>query len=329
MQAIGKGSSHGKLILVGEHAVVYGTPAIAIPLNQLKVAVNCQPTTSSWRKLATTLPQIKLKSALYQGDLQQTTAQLSSLQALVNAFFKALAPSQRVPKSLQIEIKSQLPYERGMGSSAATATALVRALNDFFDEPLNRTTCDQLIAYEEKLQHGNPSGLDALVVGSHHGYYYQKDHDITPLTLTLPGYLLIVDSGITGQTSQALKKVAALHTSHPQLWQTQIERIAQLAPTVRNALTATKPTVTTQRTFGQALNANHQALQQLRVSLPVNDQLVQKLRQNGALGAKLTGGGLGGCVFGYFKTKETALKAQQHFSEDSWVIKLAPKLRRS
>lgn len=329
MQAIGKGSSHGKLILVGEHAVVYGTPAIAIPLNQLKVEVNCQSTANSWRKLTTKPPQITLKSALYQGDLQQTTTQLSSIRALVNAFFQALAPSQKVPNSLRIEIKSQLPYERGMGSSAATATALVRALNSFFDAPLQAATSAELIAYEEKLQHGNPSGLDALVVGSQHGYYYQKQHDLTPLTLTLPGFLLIVDSGITGQTSQALKKVASLKTAQPQLWQTQIERIAQLTPTVRAALTATKPTASTQQTFGQALTTNHQTLQQLRVSLPATDRLVQKLLQNGAVGAKLTGGGLGGCVFGYFTTKETAQKAQQQFKEDSWLIKLAPELRRS
>ncbi|MFD1466224.1 mevalonate kinase [Lapidilactobacillus mulanensis] len=317
MEKVGYGNSHAKLILVGEHAVVYGVPAIAIPLKDIEVNVTTRGTGSSNYDL----PTVQIESELFTGSLQTAPENLQNIEALVAKFMADFAADFNWPQELQLTIDSQIPFERGMGSSAAIATAVLKSLLDFTSMRLTDDQFNQLITLEETIQHGNPSGLDALVVNADQGYFFQRGHAFLPLQLNLPGYLLIVDSGITGRTSEAIQKVAALHRDQPQLWQAQMDRIAQLAPQVKTLL-ATDTTIAQQQ-LGQLLTENQAALESLQVSTPELDTLIHRLIIAGASGAKLTGGGLGGCVFGYFTDQATAKKAQEQFTEKTWLTELA------
>ncbi|MFD1411777.1 mevalonate kinase [Lapidilactobacillus gannanensis] len=318
------GISHAKLILVGEHAVVYGTPAIAIPLPEITVTVQATATGS----LTTGATQIMINSVLYHGDLALAPEELANLQALLAAFFDYWPAGSLRPEKISLTVTSQIPFERGMGSSAAIAIAITRALQKMLPEPYSPQIIAAIIATEEKVQHGNPSGLDALVVGASQGYYFLKQQQPQPITLTLPGYLLIVDSGQTGRTGVAIKQVAALRQQRPLFWQQQIDQIQQLVPQVRQLLTAEEQTTdltTRQQKFGQLLDQNQLALRQLGVSTFDLDQQLAQLKAAGALGAKLTGGGLGGCSFGYFSNYARAQAAQQQFQQaglTTWLTAL-------
>ncbi|MFC6314998.1 mevalonate kinase [Lapidilactobacillus achengensis] len=318
------GASHAKLILAGEHAVVYDIPGIAIPLRAIKVTAQI----SSQGQQAGRAPSVTLLSDLYQGDLALAPAELANLQGLFAAFFAYFPAAQPLPAAMQVTLTSAIPFERGMGSSAAIASAIVAALAVQFPSTLSLARQKALIATEEKIQHGNPSGLDALVVGSAQGYYFRRGHMPEALNLRLPGALLIVDSGLTGQTGTAIAQVAALRQAQPQQWQALMQAIGQITPQIRLLLqqqpTQPEARQASQRRLGELLDANQQALQQLQVSLPQLDQLIQRLRVAGAWGAKLTGGGLGGCVFGYFPTALAAKQARPAFADyQTWVTDLS------
>lgn len=315
------GSSHAKLILVGEHAVVYGTPAIAIPLPEIDVTVTATAVGNLPANQKQT--QILLNSILYQGDLAAAPAELVNLQALLAVFLEHWPVTTPRPATVTLTINSQIPFERGMGSSAAIATAITRALQQLLPRPYPRALINEMITTEEKVQHGNPSGLDALVVGADQGYYFLKGQTPQPLSLRLPGYLLIVDSGVTGRTGVAIKQVAELRQQQPSLWQQQIDHIHQLVPQVRQLLTqqATGAELHQQQiALGQLLDQNQLALQQLGVSTPQLNQQIQQLKSAGALGAKLTGGGLGGCVFGYFNDQAQAAAARQQCQQAGLTV---------
>lgn len=317
MKKTGYGESHAKLILVGEHAVVYGVTAIAIPLKAIRV----QATTSALGNVQNQLPQVDFSSELYTGLLSDAPVDLQNISALVREFLQRFGQTLKWPQTLQLRVESQIPFERGMGSSAAIATAVLKSLIDFSEITVSTADFNQLIDLEETIQHGNPSGLDALVVQADQGYFFQRGQHFEPLSLQLPGYFVIVDSGIPGKTGEALKDVAQLRVDQPELWQRQMDRISLLAPMVKTLLT--QASTRAQHKFGRLLTENQQALQQLQVSTPELDQLIQKLNDAGALGAKLTGGGRGGCVFGYFADLATARAAQQQFTEKTWLTKLA------
>lgn len=317
MKNIGIGTSHAKLIVVGEHAVVYGIPGITIPL----MAVTVQAILTTHETTLTDNPNIFLDSKLYRGQLIDVPEELTNIRTLIETFITRQGQQVKWPAAMQLTIDSQIPFERGMGSSAAIATAVLRALLDFTNVTISDAEFDDLVNISETIQHGNPSGMDALVVKSDHGVYFQRGKIAQPLTLQLPGYLLIVDSGITGRTSQAVRQVAALENSQPTLWQAQMSAITEIVQQVKSILPQTS--LKAQQQFGQLLNRNQQALQNLQVSITVLDELTTKLRDYGALGAKLTGGGLGGCVFGYFADLATAKQAQQQFTQKTWLTTLS------
>ncbi|WP_261805594.1 mevalonate kinase [Lapidilactobacillus luobeiensis] len=317
------GQSHAKLILTGEHAVVYDIPGIAIPLPAITVSAELISSGQQAGRPA----QVTLSSALYQGDLVEAPADLANLQGLFAHFFSLFTAAEPLPEKIQVTLTSKIPFERGMGSSAAIATAIVTALAVQFPDKLPPARQTELIGAEEKIQHGNPSGLDALVVSSSQGYYFCRGQVPVPLTLTLPGYLVIIDSGATGQTGTAIAKVAALRQKQPMLWQQLMQQIGVITPQIQQLLTdwaLVAPDLDgAQHQFGQLLSENQRALQRLSVSTPLLDQLIQQLLAEGALGAKLTGGGLGGCVFGYFNSFKAAQQAQAKFSsKQTWLTKL-------
>ncbi|WP_125604550.1 mevalonate kinase [Lapidilactobacillus bayanensis] len=317
MKKVGIGTSHAKLILVGEHAVVYGIPGITIPLTDIKVQATLTATSTTMAEL----PNIFFDSALYRGQLTIVPEELTNIKAMIETFIARQGTAVQWPADLQLTIVSALPFERGMGSSAAISTAVLRALLAFTAVTLTTAEFDDLVNISETIQHGNPSGMDALVVKSEQGYFFQRHEVPQPLQVNLPGYLLIVDSGLTGRTSAAVQSVATLKTVNAVLWQAQMAAIQTIVRQARVLLT--NHDTVSQHHFGQLLDQNQTALQQLQVSTPQLNALVQRLRDKGALGAKLTGGGLGGCVFGYFADLTTAQQAQKQFSEKTWLTTLA------
>ncbi|WP_410262178.1 mevalonate kinase [Alkalibacterium sp.] len=299
------GIAHGKIILMGEHAVVYGEPAIAFPFMATPVEVKIE-------KAAT---PTQIISSYYQGPLYEAPRSLNNLGVLIQTICKDLNQSS---DHLSITITSSIPAERGMGSSAAVATALVRALFAYYDESLNTSQLLKYVDLSEKIAHGDPSGIDARVTSSDVPIFYQKGSVFEPFTLNISGYLIASDTGLQGQTRQTVEDVAEQVKCSPDQTLTLIKRLGQLTLQAKEAIEKNQKV-----TLGHLMTQAHEVLQQLHVSNDRLDRLVDTALSHGALGAKLTGGGRGGCMIALTRTKKEAEfisnKLMEQGAVNTWI----------
>lgn len=282
------GTANGKIILMGEHSVVYGEPAIAIPFPATHIQVTITPAEGP----------VQLNCVYYQGNLTSAPKHLENLRAVVESTVSEL--NQEL-NDFQLTIESTIPVERGMGSSAAVAIAMVRALFAYFSAPLTDDTLLTLANISETIAHGNPSGLDAAMTSGRHPLYYVKGEPFIPFPLSMPAYLIVADTGLKGQTKDAVASIAQLNTEKPEKTMGSIHELGNLTRQAKLAIETTNPV-----TLGLAMNAAHETLSSLGVSNEPLNHLVNTARANGALGAKLTGGGRGGCMIALAADKDTA-----------------------
>ncbi|MBS4751139.1 mevalonate kinase [Carnobacteriaceae bacterium zg-ZUI78] len=282
------GTASGKIILIGEHAAVYGHPAIAIPCTAVQTHVNISPAKNG----------LYLYCDLYEGLIDDMPELLTGLKTIINATLYYLN-QEHTP--LHIRIESSIPSERGMGSSAAVSCAIVRSLCQYFNKSITTKELIHLVQIAEKVVHGNPSGLDATIISTETPLFFEKGKPFKKISINTTGYLVIADTGLTGQTKQAIEKVATLKKVAPKTHTSIMTTLSNMTHRVTHYLATNQL-----HALGQTMTHAHHALQKLGVSHPLLDQLVSLSLEHGALGAKLTGGGLGGCMIALAKTKQDA-----------------------
>jgi mevalonate kinase len=289
---IGVGKAHAKIILIGEHAVVYGHPGIALPLLTLNVIVKVQFAQEDY-----------LRSELYTGPLAQAQVQLGFIQGLIQNLRKTLNLNP-----VLVEIDNNIPPAGGMGSSAAMSSAIVAACFDLAKQPLDDQQRFNLTQEAEKLVHGSASGIDALTTTHDHPWYFIKQKPPVMLPLKVPGFLVVAYSGVAGETKKAVSQVAQLFTKN--LAQAHLESIGLMSLLMKEAIERKELD-----DMARLMNQAQFHLQALGVSHPILDDMIAVALSVGALGAKLTGGGLGGCMIALTDQQGTAEKIQQVLSE--------------
>jgi len=269
-----KASACSKAILLGEHAVVYDVPAVAVPLSSVRAYVYVlhsdafvitAANDTSWR--------------LTEADRHPFVELLKQISRAV----QMPLPPQR------FHIDSQIPMASGLGSGAAIATALGRALLQALERSMSNEALNALIYESETYYHGTPSGIDNTVVVYERPIYFQRSHPVRILESFQPFTLVVADTGLKAPTREAVEDVRRLYMEDPQRVETIFSEIKQ---TVERGVDAMIRGDIQQ--LGAAFNANHSLLQALTVSCPALDTLVDVARSAGALGAKLSGGGRGG-----------------------------------
>ena len=184
---VGVGRAHSKIILIGEHAVVYGYPALALPLTNIEVTGRILPSDHAW--------------ILYEED---------TLSMAVFASLEFLGVQEAY---IRCEIESMVPEKRGMGSSAAVSIAAIRAVFDYYEQDLDRETLEILANRAEMIAHMNPSGLDAKTCLSDRAIKFIKNVGFSEFETNLGAYLVIADTGIYGHTREAIQEVEQLGRS--------------------------------------------------------------------------------------------------------------------
>lgn len=302
----GIGTSHAKIILMGEHSVVYGQPAIALPLPSVQLSVTLSSRQDNQRII---------KSRYYHGSLENLPSSMIGIKKLIDTL-SARFNDQETGWDLKIE--SQLPAERGMGSSAASAIAIIRAFFDYYDEPLDRTLLLQLADVEEQITHRSPSGLDAATVSSDKPLFYVKGRIGVPIEMNLDASLVIADTGKKGATKEAILAVKDELKNNNEKAEEHIKHLGELVNQTKVYL-AQNDIVK----LGDALNFAQTDLAALNVSDPALDHLIHVARDNGALGAKLTGGGRGGCMIALMQTamgaRRLASILKENGAHDIWL----------
>ncbi len=270
-------SAPAKAILFGEHAVVYGQPAIAIPVSGLRAFAEVQPSADGLRITAADL-DIPVNI-----DAETVDNALALTARLV---LKALNVP---PPQVTIAIRSDIPIASGLGSGAAVATALARALCGAVGARLDEAALNGLIYEIEKIHHGTPSGIDNTVIVYERPVYFKRGQPLETLTIGRPLTLLIADTGKSASTRTAVAGVRELYDRDQEAVESILGEIGTLARQARQALEAGASS-----RLGELMNANHELLRRLTVSSPELDRLVAAAQMAGALGAKLSGGGRGG-----------------------------------
>jgi mevalonate kinase len=272
----------GKIILFGEHAVVYGQPAIAVPVNQVKARVVVEPALRGVPGAVHILAgDVHLDSCL--DDLPLAHPLAAALRLVLAELRIDHCPA------CTVRIASTIPVASGLGSGAAVSVALLRAFSAFLGKPLSDEQVSALAFEVEKIHHGTPSGIDNTVITIAMPVYFIKGQSIQRFTVPEPFTLVIGDTGIFSPTSVAVGDVRRLWQADPARFQDYFEEIGRLVDQARLFIETSQL-----EELGKCMQANHDLLQQLTVSCTALDQLVDAALQAGAWGAKLSGGGRGG-----------------------------------
>lgn len=281
---LGRGQASGKVILFGEHAVVYGRPALAVPVTQVMATAFVEagmPGAGTVIWAEDLAEEVSLRAAPEDHPLA-ATARLA-LERL-----GLMAPDWRVT------VTSTIPIASGMGSGAAVSVAIIRALAHAVSGARSALSVAEIsaLAYEvEKLHHGTPSGVDNTVIAYGQPVYFVRGQPPQPFAMGEPFTLAIADTGIRSPTKVAVGDVRRAWQREPDRYEALFDRIGVLVDTARQTISGGQPD-----RLGPLMDENHAVLQEIGVSCPPLDALVSAARLAGARGAKLSGGGRGGNI---------------------------------
>lgn len=300
---IASATSGAKIILTGEHAVVYNYPAIAIPFNGVQTTVNIYKRVGA----------LTIESKFHTGLLKDGSETILGLQQLV---FHLLKHFNQPQQDLHFEVVSNIESQRGMGSSAALAVAATKAIYQAFGNiPSNQELVSHAM-FAEKFFHQNPSGLDVHTIVYQKPIWYIKNSEYQNIDINLSAFLVIIDTNLSSRTKDAVNKVWKMKTEHLKTTNQILKAIGAVSLKAKNAL-ATNDL----KSLTNLLATNQKYLKALGVSNKVIDATIKKAQKLGLKGLKITGGGLGGCVIGLTDDLEVVNQIKANFSS-VWVDNL-------
>jgi len=292
-------SAPGKIILFGEHAVVYARPAIAVPVWQVRAQVTIDPLPGN--------VEIDAADVARWYDLRDAPPD----DPIATMVTRTCARLGVEPQGFAIHIRSTIPVARGLGSGAAVSVAVGRALAKFYatentEREKSRSnsvspvpsvaalSVEEIsaLAYEvEKLHHGTPSGIDNTVIAFEQPVYFVRDQPIESFRVARPFLIAIADTGVAAPTKIAVGDVRRAWQADRARYEALFDQIGAIARDARAAIERGDVGA-----LGPLMNANQKLAREIGVSSPEIETLVDAALRAGARGAKLSGAGRGGNV---------------------------------
>ncbi|MBX2998453.1 MAG: mevalonate kinase [Caldilineaceae bacterium] len=288
----------GKIILFGEHAVVYSRPAIAVPVVDVQATATILDLSPG---SGCTLIAHDLGSQLRLS----TTGEDDALGLIVRLTLDELALA--ADPDWQIEIRSQIPIASGLGSGAAVSTALVRAIFHHVGLDPEPETISRLVYRSEELHHGTPSGIDNTVIAYAQPIWFVRGEPIRTFVPARSFTIAIADSGIGSPTKETVGDVRRAWQRDPARYEDWFDEIGEIVHAARSVMESGEVAA-----LGPLMDRNQTLLRQIGVSADPLERLITAARNAGAAGAKLSGGGRGGNVIALVET-ETAPAIRRAF----------------
>ncbi|MEM2878808.1 MAG: mevalonate kinase [Candidatus Hadarchaeales archaeon] len=300
---MGFGKGYGKVILFGEHFVVHGIPSIVSAIDKYTTATVERKAGNGWklddRRPAT--PGYKEEKLEQQRD---------SIERVLRA-----AGVDTSKSGINITLGGDLVAASGIGASAASCVAIARALSDEFGLDYSDDRINEIAFEGEKAYHGNPSGVDNTAATYGGLLWFMKGKPIERISLSRPVEVVMGNTGLVANTEAAVAGVKERKERYPDRYGRIFREAGELVQKARKALLSYDL-----REVGRLMNENHRLLQEIEVSCAELDKLVDIAIKNGALGAKLTGGGLGGNIVALTPGRELQEKVAKAIEKDGYEV---------
>ena len=294
--------AHGKVILIGEHSVVYGKNALAMPIKALNITTTIAPTTK----------ESTMNTTHYQGPYLKAPAEYNGLKYV----FQTLMDKANTGQNIAVTYTGEIPMERGLGSSAVVAYGTTKAMNKYFKLNLSDEEIMAITNHAEMINHGKASGIDSATVKANSIVFFNKNEGPKELSGKLGTTLLIMDTGQLGNTKEAVGLVKQQYDASVENKE-KIEKLGLLADQTKAAWSNQDS-----QQVGKIFTQAQDILASFGLSTARIDQINKIAQTNGALGTKLSGGGMGGIVISLCPNQETAQKiahlAQPYFA-NYWI----------
>lgn len=283
-------SAPAKVILFGEHFVVYGEPAIVLAIDKRAYT---RATLRKGNRIYVNSHDIQA-SGFFKGKRFQTEKggkeAERKLQPIRTVIQRILAKSNE-KVGVDVEIKSSIPVAVGLGSSAAVAASVAAAVSQLLDKTFSQKDIFQLAYEAERFVHGTPSGIDPAISTYGGALLFRRDRGFEPLQVEADIPLVIGNTGMQRSTGKLVELVRKRRDRYP----------AIIEPVIKAGGEVTQKAVETLRrgdfaTLGELMNINQALLSAVGVSSEALERLIHAARNAGSFGAKLTGGGGGGCM---------------------------------
>ncbi|MBL8046385.1 MAG: mevalonate kinase, partial [Anaerolineales bacterium] len=219
----------GKIILFGEHAVVYGQPALAVPVTQVQATASISQGKKETGGIGIQAKDLRRRYKLSNAGANDPLA----LAIRLTLEFLHLPITNH---SFTVSITSTIPRASGLGSGAAVCTAIVRALAAHFNFPITNAQISAIVFETEKLLHGTPSGIDNTVIAYNQPVWFIKGQPPEPFTVAQPFHLLIADTGIASPTKITVGDVRAAWQKEPEKYNQLFEAIGEITRAARHVI---------------------------------------------------------------------------------------------
>ena len=277
---LSQASAFGKIIIVGEHAVVYGSSAVALPINDLPINIVCQ-----------TRPLDKKVSY----NLNEQPAAVT-VNKIINEVFSKLDVN---PVSLNININSNLPIGAGLGSSAALINSLIQAVAKLFLIPLNQKQLAFFTNQIETIFHGTPSGLDSTVVSYNKPIFFHSKNDYETFNIKDPvignkSYkwkFVLIDS------EERCPTITMINEAKPYFTNPKKQRMRRIKFNYFAKKTYESLSQGNIFALGEIINECQKMLEEANIVTNKQKDMIETIQEIGTLGTKITGAGGGGCIF--------------------------------
>jgi len=309
------GRAHGKVILIGEHAVVYGHPAIAIPVRGVGTEVAGELARAGGIQVVS--PGFDAQTS----DPSAGSRARASLKRLAEMVLKVFGEESQ---SASFRVRSDIPPGRGMGSSAALCVAMIRAVCGLFGRQLSADETASLALEAERMFHAAPSGIDTTVAAHDKPVYFVKRKGPQPVEAGQTAFrFLIADTGVSSSTADVVRDVARLRDADRARYDALFWEVGSMASVAREVIRCGS-----RSELGMCMNRNQELLAEIGVSCPEAERLAEAAREAGAAGAKISGAGRGGVVLALLgdETNEAALASalKQAGAKDIYETELRP-----